>query len=124
MAKPEWGQKRSCLSCGVRFYDLQRSPIVCPKCNAEFDPGQAAKARRAKAPVAAKAAAKAIPKPVPEQDKAEAEPPSDDDDAVGAVEGDSSGDGEAVLEDTSELGEADDEVSEVRAPRPNVEGRE
>ena len=27
MAKAEWGLKRTCLSCGARFYDLQREPI-------------------------------------------------------------------------------------------------
>ncbi|WP_339852442.1 FYDLN acid domain-containing protein, partial [uncultured Nisaea sp.] len=32
MAKPEWGIKRTCQSCGARFYDLMKSPIVCPKC--------------------------------------------------------------------------------------------
>ncbi|MGB0671459.1 MAG: TIGR02300 family protein, partial [Rhodospirillales bacterium] len=33
MAKPEWGTKRACQSCGARFYDLGRNPIVCPKCD-------------------------------------------------------------------------------------------
>ena len=37
MPKPEWGVKRTCLSCGARFYDLMRDPIVCPKCEAVFD---------------------------------------------------------------------------------------
>ncbi|HVG81046.1 MAG TPA: FYDLN acid domain-containing protein, partial [Methylomirabilota bacterium] len=26
MAKPEWGTKRICHSCGTRFYDLLRDP--------------------------------------------------------------------------------------------------
>ena len=33
MAKPELGTKRLCTSCGVKFYDLSKDPIVCPKCN-------------------------------------------------------------------------------------------
>ena len=37
MAKPEWGTKRICQSCGARFYDFGRSPIVCPACSAVFD---------------------------------------------------------------------------------------
>ena len=35
MAKPEWGTKRICQSCGARFYDFGRSPITCPACGAE-----------------------------------------------------------------------------------------
>ena len=38
MIKPEWGIKRHCQACGVNFYDLKRSPIVCPKCSEVFDP--------------------------------------------------------------------------------------
>lgn len=37
MAKAEWGIKRSCQSCGARFYDLQRSPITCPKCQNVYE---------------------------------------------------------------------------------------
>ena len=36
MAKPEWGTKRECQSCGARFYDLKRDPPVCPKCETVF----------------------------------------------------------------------------------------
>ena len=32
MAKREWGAKHTCIGCGVKFYDLHRSPIECPKC--------------------------------------------------------------------------------------------
>src|SRR6201999_1988858 len=35
MAKPELGTKRVCFSCNTRFYDLTRSPAVCPKCGTE-----------------------------------------------------------------------------------------
>ena len=38
MAKADLGTKRVCLSCGIRFYDFKRSPILCPGCGAEFDP--------------------------------------------------------------------------------------
>ena len=33
MVKPEWGLKRTCQSCGARFYDLNHEQIVCPKCD-------------------------------------------------------------------------------------------
>ena len=32
MAKPELGTKRHCGNCGAKFYDLNKDPIVCPKC--------------------------------------------------------------------------------------------
>src|SRR6201999_1753794 len=35
MAKPELGTKRVCFSCNTRFYDLTKSPAVCPKCGTE-----------------------------------------------------------------------------------------
>ena len=37
MAKAEWGKKRRCLNCSSKFYDLNKDPIVCPKCNTVFD---------------------------------------------------------------------------------------
>ncbi|MGO8737886.1 TIGR02300 family protein [Rhodoblastus sp.] len=48
MAKPELGGKRQCQNCGAKFFDLNRDPILCPKCGATFQP-----------PVAARAAARA-----------------------------------------------------------------
>lgn len=36
MAKPELGTKRLCASCGAKFYDLGKDPIVCPKCDTVF----------------------------------------------------------------------------------------
>ena len=36
MAKPELGTKRQCMSCGAKFYDLSKDPIVCPKCGAVY----------------------------------------------------------------------------------------
>lgn len=30
----ELGKKHECLSCGVKFYDLGNSEIICPKCGA------------------------------------------------------------------------------------------
>ena len=36
MSKPARGTKRVCPSCGARFYDLNRSPIVCPVCQSIY----------------------------------------------------------------------------------------
>ena len=34
MAKPELGNKHQCQHCGTKFFDLGKSPVVCPKCGA------------------------------------------------------------------------------------------
>ena len=34
MAKPEWGTKRT-GPCGTKFYDFNKSPIICPSCGGE-----------------------------------------------------------------------------------------
>lgn len=36
MSKPVKGIKRVCQSCGTRFYDLGRTPIVCPACRTAY----------------------------------------------------------------------------------------
>ncbi|HEY1943740.1 MAG TPA: TIGR02300 family protein [Roseiarcus sp.] len=48
MAKPELGSKRQCQNCGAKFFDLNRDPIVCPKCGTIFQ-GVAARAERVSA---------------------------------------------------------------------------
>ena len=48
MAKPEWGTKRTCLNCGVRFYDLGMKPITCPSCQSTFEPEAFVKTRRSR----------------------------------------------------------------------------
>lgn len=38
MGRPELGAKCTCAGCHERFYDLNRSPAICPKCGAEQPP--------------------------------------------------------------------------------------
>ena len=45
MAKPELGTKRLCQSCGAKFYDLHKDPIICPKCATVFVPVALTRAR-------------------------------------------------------------------------------
>jgi len=59
VAKPGLGSKRLCGNCGAKFYDLEKDPIVCPKCETVFVPPTSARARPE--PVAARA-----PEPVEE----------------------------------------------------------
>jgi uncharacterized protein (TIGR02300 family) len=116
VAKPELGLKRQCMSCGAKFYDLNRDPAVCPKCGTVF---QAVALSRAAAPVVARAAA-------PDEEEAELEStgpemvsldeveageadkdlPTDDDIDVG----DDVADDDTFLEDEEE---GDDDVSDL-----------
>jgi uncharacterized protein (TIGR02300 family) len=36
VTKPELGNKHQCQQCGTKFFDLNKSPILCPKCGAVF----------------------------------------------------------------------------------------
>lgn len=45
MAKPELGLKRTCVSCGAKFYDMGKQPAVCPKCGTE-QPAEQPRPRR------------------------------------------------------------------------------
>ncbi|MBI1867213.1 MAG: TIGR02300 family protein [Methylocystis sp.] len=36
MTKPELGAKRQCQSCGVKFFDFNKDPVICPKCATVF----------------------------------------------------------------------------------------
>ncbi len=101
MIKPAWGTKRTCLSCDAKFYDLQRSPISCPKCGAVFDPEASLKTRRGRP------AEKVAPKPeVAKPKKVEADE-ADEADTEEAEED------EELIEDASELGEDDEDMAEV-----------
>lgn len=46
------GTKRTCQSCGSKYYDFDKDKIECPSCGAAFDPEVLLKSRRIK-PVAA-----------------------------------------------------------------------
>ena len=37
MTKAELGTKRLCANCSARYYDLNKTPITCPKCGAPFE---------------------------------------------------------------------------------------
>ena len=49
MAHKNLGRKRRCASCGIKFYDLAKTPAVCPACGTEFDPEVLLKSRRGRA---------------------------------------------------------------------------
>ena len=117
MSIPEWGTKRCCQSCGVKFYDFKRTPIVCPRCDAEFSPEPAPRTRRARPAVAAKVAVAETGDRAAAPDKAGAG--DEPDEPEGSDSGDDEPDADvddddALIEDTSELGE-DDDMAKVAA---------
>ena len=44
------GLKRICMSCGARFYDLNKKPIICPNCSTEYTGEIKVKSRRGRLP--------------------------------------------------------------------------
>jgi uncharacterized protein (TIGR02300 family) len=116
LAKAALGQKRVCLHCGARFYDLGKQPIVCPSCGTTFEPEAFVRTRRTRpAPVeAVKAAPRAAPEPEADADVEDVLPAEEEETESEAEE-------EEVLEDASELGEDEDDMAEVIE---NVDGKE
>ncbi len=111
MAKPEWGTKRVCQSCGTRFYDLMRTPCTCPKCGATVETEVVFKPRRQSAE--ARAAAKLAP--AAELGTAAIAEGEDldvlEDEEGEVVEAKDEDDG--LMEDVADLGEDDDDMAEV-----------
>ena len=100
MVKPEWGTKRVCQSCGAKFYDFQRMPIVCPACGATFELEALTRSRRPRAAPRAAVVAAVDTAADEEEDLEKLE-----------VDEDSEGD----FESADELGE-DGDVGDVIAP--------
>ena len=47
MVKPEWGTKRTCPKCGLRFYDLEKDdPVTCIECGNEWYPEPVLKSKQ------------------------------------------------------------------------------
>ncbi len=115
MAKPEWGTKRVCQSCGTRFYDLLRSPCVCPKCQSVVETEIVFKPRRQSA--AEVRAAKLPPvaadlgPDVTLVESEELEVLEGEDVEAAAV--DDADEEDALIEDVADLGEDDDDMAEV-----------
>ncbi len=109
VAKKDMGTKRTCQSCNARFYDLQKSPPVCPKCGTTQNLEKPARGGRS-------GGQKAAQQQQPAQQKA-AQP------AAAAGEGESiaeeaplteeSENQQAFIEDPGDLGEEADEVAGV-----------
>jgi uncharacterized protein (TIGR02300 family) len=113
VAKPEWGTKRICPSCGTRYYDLMRDPIVCPKCSTPFDPEAFLKSRRSRP-------AAPVEKELEPVSTEEIDADAETEELETAEEGEEEGaaleeneEDEELIEDASELGEDEDDMAEV-----------
>ena len=115
MAKPEWGTKRICPSCGARYYDLMRDPVVCPKCSTPFDPEAFLKARRARpaAPVEKELEPVSAEEVDPDLETEEAEAVEDEEEEGAVPLEEAEEEEEELIEDASELGEDEDDMAEV-----------
>jgi uncharacterized protein (TIGR02300 family) len=96
MAKPELGEKHTCISCGARFFDLGKNPAVCPKCETE-QPAEQPRLKRAS--------------PMPEEAKKIVKPVVVDPDEVDVEVVDDEAD-EDILEDADDL---DDDADVIDA---------
>ncbi len=106
MAKPELGTKRVCVSCGAKFYDLTKTPAICPKCGTEQPPEQPRVRRSGGNVLEEKRRAKVLPVPGIEDPDVETDADADADADAEEVE-------EDVLEDTSDLEDGADAIAEV-----------
>jgi uncharacterized protein (TIGR02300 family) len=113
VAKPEWGTKRICPSCGTRYYDLLRRPVICPRCSTPFDPEAFLKSRRARpvAPVEKELEPVGADELDVEVETEEGEVPVEEEEAIPLEEAEEEED--ELLEDASELGEDEDDMAEV-----------
>ena len=121
MVKATWGTKRTCQSCAARFYDLNKSPIKCPKCGRDHDREDFVKVRRGRGAAAAAAAtAAAATAAAAALVKAAAKKKADD----AALAGDEIPDveGDDALEADDLADEADDIEVEVEVEDDKGEG--
>ncbi len=105
MIKAEWGTKRQCLECGAKFYDFNKTDLVCPACEAPFDIEASIRLKRNRQQLDQET----DEKPLEDEatlldDEVEADLGSDDD--------------EGVLEDTSDI-DTDDDVPIVNMKKEN-----
>jgi uncharacterized protein (TIGR02300 family) len=111
VAKPEWGSKRICPSCGARYYDLMREPVICPKCSTPFDPEAFLKSRRSRPAPPVEKELEPVGADEVDSDLETEEADAAEEEAVPLEEAEE--EDEELLEDASELGEDEDDMAEV-----------
>jgi len=104
VAKPELGTKRLCGNCAAKFYDLNKTPIVCPKCHTVMEIA-AVTTRPRPEPAAARAAA------VPVKEEAVV-PETQDAEFVSLEDADAEAQGKKVAGDDAIAGDDDIEIDD------------
>jgi uncharacterized protein (TIGR02300 family) len=114
VAKPEWGTKRICPSCGTRYYDLLRDPVICPKCSTPYDPEAFLKSRRTRpaAPVEKELEPVGADELDTELETEDADVAEEEEEEAAPLE-EAEEEDEELLEDASDLGEDEDDMAEV-----------
>ena len=107
MAKPSWGKKLKCQSCGAVFYDMTVEKPACPKCKTVYTP--VVKGRRV-------AAIPVMPSKKPTVSVVDGEENTNsetlDDDLDAALNDDDEDEG--LIEDTADLDDDDDDMAEIK----------
>ena len=117
VSKGKLGEKRVCGSCGAKFYDLGKTPIICPKCGTPYEEASTpAKASAPVAPVKEKPVVKEVGLETDDAaDSDDVEVVEDDDTTVSledAIEDDLSEDEEDELDELKEFDEFEEDFEE------------
>jgi uncharacterized protein (TIGR02300 family) len=101
------GLKRICMSCGARFYDLNKKPIICPSCTTEYTGEIKVKARRGRLPIEDDVPVLAVVEEavVEEAEEEELEAVAEGDDVLVSLE-----DIEEAEDDDDDIAEDDDDI--------------
>jgi uncharacterized protein (TIGR02300 family) len=119
MELSERGTKRICQSCSSKYYDLNREPVLCPKCQVEFDPAAGIKLRSDTSYKVHGGRAKSIFGRTNAVDRAEAVPSASTEDGELVEDDDEKAetdDDEDSVEDVAELGDDSDDLAEIIDP--------
>ena len=105
MSKPARGTKRVCPSCGARFYDLNRTPIVCPVCQSVYQV----------TPPATRRGERAQPVETRKVEEPEAEAPVLEGPEIISLEEAEEGASDVPAEEDEEIGDLGEEAAEIPA---------
>jgi uncharacterized protein (TIGR02300 family) len=109
VAKPELGTKRLCANCGAKFYDLNKDPIHCPKCDTVYEVAPVVtRARPEPAPIVAPRA----PTPAPVEETPAAEPQELETVSLEEADAEAQGEKKPATAET-DVGEEDVEVDQT-----------
>ena len=112
MAKADLGIKRACLSCGMKFYDFKRTPIICPGCSTEFSLENLLTSRKGRSAVKSAASKAQTAKP----DDAEDQDENIQDDEDGDEENTGQAGGAGVGDENLDYDEEDDAAEDADGP--------